>query len=288
MTPLRQRYLEDLQLRGLAETTQRSYVHYVADFARYYHTSPENLDLEAVRQYQLHLLHERKLSPSSLNAFVAAVRFLYLVTLERPWGKASFPSLKCPTKLPTVLSPAEVVRFFAAVPGIKHRAALMICYGAGLRVSEAVALQVRDIDSQQMLVRVTQGKGAKDRYSILSPRLLGILRLYWRASGPHDPNQRWLFPGWRTDSHIKSSTLNSACRDANKTSGLLKRVTPHTLRHSFATHLLEQGTDIRLIQVLLGHSSITSTAHYTAVTPRATKTITSPLDTLPGLPRRRK
>ncbi len=288
MTPLRQRYLEDLQLRGLAETTQRSYVHYVADFARYYGTSPDKLDLEAVRQYQLHLLHERKLSPSSINAFVAAVQFLYLNTLQLPLGKANFPRLKCPTKLPVVLSPAEVARFFDAVPGLKHRAALMLCYGAGLRVSETVALQVNDIDSQQMLIRVNQGKGAKDRYSVLSPRLLGLLRLYWRAERPHDPNQRWLFPGWRVDSHIKSSTLNQACRDANRTSGITKRVTPHTLRHSFATHLLEQGTDTRLIQVLLGHSSITTTAHYTTVTPRTIGRVTSPLDTLPGQPKKRK
>ena len=288
MTPLRQRYLEDLQLRGLAETTQRSYVHYVADFAKYYRTSPENLDLEAVRQYELYLLNERKLSPSSINCFVAAVQFLYLNTLDRAWGKAHFPRLKCPTKLPIVLSPAEVARFFDAVPNLKYRAALMICYGAGLRVSEAVALQVSDIDSQQMLIRVNQGKGAKDRYSILSPRLLGLLRLYWRAAGPHDPGQKWLFPGWRTDSHLKSSSLNQACHDARRTSGITKRVTPHTLRHSFATHLLEQGTDTRLIQVLLGHSSITTTAHYTTVTPRTVGRVTSPLDTLPDKPKKRK
>ena len=184
MTPLRQRFIEDMQLRGLASTTQRSYIHYVADFAKFYNTSPAHLDLEAVRQYELHLLHERKLSPESINSFVSATQFLYLVTLEMPWGKECFPRVRRPDKLPVVLSPEEVSRFLEQVGCLKHRAALMLCYGAGLRISEAVAVKVTDIDSPRNLIRIEQGKGAKDRYVMLSPRLLAVLRAYFRAARP--------------------------------------------------------------------------------------------------------
>ena len=176
MTPLRQRMIEDMQLRNLAPATQRQYIHYVAGFASYYGTSPEKLDLEAIRQYELYLLHERKLSPESIGTFVSAVKFLYLVTLEMPWGDEQFPRVRRPHKLPVVLSPDEVRQFFEHVPSLKYRAALMTCYGAGLRISEAVALKISDIDSKRMLIRVEQGKGAKDRYVMLSPRLLALLR----------------------------------------------------------------------------------------------------------------
>src|SRR6266849_10432879 len=203
MTPLRQRFTEDMQLRGLAPTTQRSYTHYVADFAKFYDTSPEHLDLEAVRQYELYLLHEKKLSPESINTFVSAVQFFYQVTLEMPWGKDSFPRIKRPQHVPVVLSPEEVERFFQNVPSLKYRAAMMTCYGAGLRVSEAVSLRVSDIDSPRMLLRVQQGKGQKDRYAMLSPRLLAVLRAWWRAARP-DP---WLFP---------SSFDTCACRPSSE------------------------------------------------------------------------
>jgi len=276
MTPLRQRFTEDMQLRGLAPTTQRSYTHYVADFAKFYHTSPEHLDLEAVRQYELYLLHEKKLSPESIGTFVSAVRFLYQVTLEMPWDKESFPRIKRPHRLPVVLSAGEVEQFFQHVPSLKYRAAMMTCYGAGLRVSEAVALRVSDIDSQRMLLRVQQGKGQKDRYAMLSPRLLAVLRTWWRAARPDS----WLFPSWRPEHHLTAASLQSACLDAWKQSGLTKRVTLHTLRHCFATHLLENGTDIRVIQVLLGHSRIDTTARYAAVTPQLIGRTSSPLDRL--------
>jgi len=274
MTPLRQRFIEDMQLRGLAPTTQRSYVHYVAEYAKYYNTSPEYLDLEAVRQYQLFLANEKKLSAQSINTFITSVQFLYLVTLEMPWGKASFPRMKTPYSQPTVLSREEVMQFFRYVTGLKHRAALMTCYGAGLRIGEAVALKVSDIDSSRMLIRVQQGKGQKDRYTILSPRLLGLLRVYFRAARPTE----WLFPSWHHCKHLSMTSLAQACRDACKESGLTKRVTAHTLRHSFATHLLEGGTDIRVIQVLLGHSRIDTTARYTRVSPETIGKVTSPLD----------
>jgi integrase/recombinase XerD len=277
MTPLRKRFIEDMQLRGLAPTTQRSYVHYVAEFARFYGISPEKLDLEAVRQYELYLVQEKKLSPQSINTFVSAVQFLYLETLEMPWGKNCFPRLKCPEKQPVVLSPEELALFFRHVPSLKYRAALMTCYGAGLRISEAVALKVSDIDSKRMLIRVQSGKGRKDRYVTLGSRLLKILRMYYRSACP----KNWLFPSWHDCQHLSSSSLAQACRDAWQESKLSKHVTAHTLRHCFATHLLENGTDIRVIQVLLGHKRINTTARYTAVSPRSIGQTASPLDQLP-------
>lgn len=285
MTPLRKRFIEDMQLRGLASTTQRSYVHYVADFAKFYDTSPAHLDLEAVRQYELHLLHERKLSPESINTFVSATQFLYLVTLEMPWGKECFPRVRRPDKLPVVLSQEEVSRFLEQVAGLKHRAALMLCYGAGLRISEAVAVQVTDIDSKRNVIRIAQGKGNKDRYVMLSPRLLAVLRAYFRAARP--PKDGYLFPSWREGRHMTSSALAVACRNAAQRSGIPKRITAHTLRHSFATHLLENGTDTRVIQVLLGHSRIETTARYTRVGAQVVAGTPSPLDALVPRPKPR-
>jgi site-specific recombinase XerD len=276
MTPLRQRYIEDMQLRGLAPTTQRSYLHYVSDFAKFYNTSPEHLDLEAIRQYELYLLHEKKMSPQSVNAFVSAVQFLYLTTLEMPWGKECFPRVRCAKKLPVVLSREEVARFFENVAALKYRAALMICYGSGLRISETVSLKVSDIDSQRMLLRVREGKGGKDRYAMLSPRLLAVLRCYWRVARPKD----YLFPSWREGRHITCGALAGACSFAAKKSGIEKRITAHTLRHTFATHLLESGTDTRVIQALLGHSRIDTTARYTQVSAHVVAGTPSPLDQL--------
>jgi integrase/recombinase XerD len=274
MTPLRQRFIEDMQLRGLAPTTQRSYIHYVADYAKFYNLSPEKLDIEAIRQYELHMLHERKLSPESVNTFVSSVQFLYTVTLEMPWGKECFPRLRTGSKLPVVLSPEEVEEFFCHIPSLKYRAALMLCYGAGLRISEAVAIKVSDIDSQRGLIRVEQGKGRKDRYVMLSDRLVKVLRRYWRAARPAG----WMFPSWRTHKHMSSNSLSQACRDAAKSSGMTKLVTSHILRHSFATHLLENATDTRVIQALLGHTRIETTARYVRVASHVVAATVSPLD----------
>ena len=281
MTPLRQRFIDDMQLRGLAPTTQRSYTHYAVEFAKYYGTSPEHLDLEAIRQYELYLLNDRKMSPESVNTFLSAVQFLYLETLEMPWGKECFPRVRVATKLPIVLSPDEVELFFRHVGCLKHRAALMLCYGAGLRISEAVKIRVSDIDSKRMLIRVEEGKGRKDRYVMLSPRLLSVLRAYYRVSPcrlrqPHD----YLFGSWREGRHMTSGALSVACHYAAKNSGIPKRITAHTLRHSFATHLLENGTDTRVIQVLLGHSRIETTARYTRVAAHVIAGTPSPLDSL--------
>jgi site-specific recombinase XerD len=276
MTPLRQRMIEDMQLRNFAPATQRNYIAHVASFARFYGKSPELLDREAVREYLLHLLNERKLSPEGVNQQVAALKFLYLTTLEMPWSDVDFPRAKRVRHLPVVLSYEEVVLFFDHVPSLKYRAALMICYGAGLRVSEAAAVKVGDIDSKRNLLRVEQGKGRKDRYAMLSPRLLEVLRVYWRAARPGT----YLFPSPRPGRHLNAAALQVACREAWLRSGLHKKVTVHTLRHSFATHLLENGTDLRIIQVLLGHSQIDTTARYTAVSPQFVGTIVSPLDRL--------
>jgi integrase/recombinase XerD len=277
MTPLRQRMIEDMCLRNFAGTTQRSYIHYVAAFAKYFNRSPQELDLEAVRQYQLHLSQERKLSPQSINTFVSAVQFLYLVTLEMPWDKHDFPRARLEEKLPVVLAPDEIQRFLDHVSGVKHRTVLLTCYGAGLRISEAVALKPSDIDGKRKLIRVAHGKGGKDRYAMLSPCLLEVLRTYYRILRPAG---EWLFPSWRPLRHLTAGAVQTACREAWQHSGLAKRVTPHMLRHSFATHLLERGVDTRVIQALLGHSRIDTTGRYIAVSPTTISATASPLDQL--------
>jgi site-specific recombinase XerD len=248
----------------------------VAEFAQYFGRGPEALDAEAVRQFLVHLVEERKLSPQSVNQCISALKFVYLTTLEMPWTDEYFPRVKCPSKLPVVLSYEEMLLFFDHVTGMKYRAALMTCYGAGLRVSESVALKISDIDSQRKLIRVEQGKGQKDRYAMLSERLLQVLRRYWLAFRP----QHYLFPSWRENRHICAGSLQMACREAAARSGLRKKITVHTLRHSFATHLLENGTDIRVIQVLLGHNQLDTTARYTRVSPQLVAATVSPLDRL--------
>jgi integrase/recombinase XerD len=276
MTPLRLRMIHDMQLRNLTPATQRSYIHYVAEYARYFDLSPEKLDAEAIHQYLLHLLNERKFSPESVNTCVSALKFVYLNTLEMPWTDEYFPRAKRPHKLPIVLSQEEMLLFFDHIPGLKNRAALMTCYGAGLRVSEAVALKVSDIDGKRRLIRVEQGKGQRDRYAMLSDRLHMVLRRYWKAFRPGF----YLFPSWKQDRHMSAGALQLACREAAAHAGLRKKVTVHGLRHAFATHLLEQGTDLRIIQVLLGHSQIDTTARYTKVSPQIVAGTVSPLDRL--------
>jgi integrase/recombinase XerD len=273
--------IDDMQLRNLAPTTQTNYIHHVKGLARYYQRSPEELDIEDVRNYLLYLLNERKLSAETVNQCTTALKFLYLTTLEMPWTPEYFPRAKRPLKLPVILSQEELLAFFDHVPGLKYRAALMICYGAGRRVSEAVAVKVADIDSKRMLIRVEQGKGRKDRYAMLSPRLLDVLRRYWRAF----PSKGYLFPSWRGNRHMCCSALQLACREAAARSGLRKRVTVHTLRHSFATHLLEGGTDIRIIQALLGHTQIDTTVRYTRVSTQLVAATVSPLEKLEAKPK---
>ena len=275
MSPLRRRMIEDMTIRNLSPATQQSYLHAVSKFSRHFGRSPDRLGLGEVHAFQVHLV-ANGISWASLNQIVCALRFFYGVTL----GQATIPEriayAREPQKLPVVLSADEVVRFLEAIPSLKSRTALTTVYAAGLRVSEVVMLKIADIDSGRMVIRVEQGKGGKDRYVMLSPQLLRILRGYWRLTRP----KRWLFPGRDEERPLEPTTLHAACRSARAAAGLAKEVTAHTLRHSFATHLLENGADIRIIQVLLGHASLSSTARYTRV---ATKTISktpSPLDRL--------
>jgi integrase/recombinase XerD len=274
MTPLRKRMIEDMQLRNFSPQTQRTYLHHIAGLAQFYQSSPEHLDLEDLRQYQVYLAGQCRYSAESLNQFVSAAKFLYGVTLEAPFDTGVLLRARVGHRVPIILSQQEVELFFQNVPSLRNRAGLMVAYGAGLRVSEVVALKVEDIDSQRMLLRVQQGKGGRDRYAMLSPRLLQVLRTWYRAARPME----WLFPGWRVNTHLTPSSLQQACRDAAQRAGLRKRITVHSLRHSFATHLLENGADIRVIQVLLGHQRIDTTARYTTVSTQVISATASPLD----------
>jgi integrase/recombinase XerD len=278
MTPLRQRMREDMQVRNLSPHTQRAYIENVARFARHFGRSPVELGPEEIRSYQVYLTRERKLAPSSLGIAVCALRFLYKVTLKQPWSFDDLiPAPKKPRRLPVVLSPNEVVRALECVTSPKHRAVLTTCYAAGLRISEAVRLRPRDLDSQRMVIRIEQGKGQRDRYVMLSPKLLEVLRAWWRLSRP----TTWLFPGDRPDHPLGRAAVEQACHRARRRARLTKPLTPHVLRHCFAVHLLEAGTDVRTIQLLLGHRSLETTARYLRIATTKVCATTSPLDLLP-------
>jgi len=278
MTSLRQRMTEDMQVRNLALKTQTSYVRQVSLFARHFDRSPEELGPEDIRTYQVYLTNEKKLAPSSVLIAVSALRFLYKVSLKKDWTfEDIIPAPKKPQKLPVVLSPDEVLHFLSCVGSTKHRAILTTCYAAGLRISEAVRLQPTDIDSQRMVIRVEQGKGQKDRYVMLSPQLLEVLRCYWRAVRP----KGWLFEGDLSGQPINRSAVEQACQKARRLSGIRKPITPHSLRHGFAVHLLESGTDVRTIQLLLGHRSLATTARYLRIATSKVCSTSSPLDLLP-------
>lgn len=279
MTLLRQRMTEDMQVRNLARNTQTCYVQQVSLFARHFHQSPEQLGPEHIRTYQLYLTNERKLAPSSVLIAVAALRFLYKVSLKKNWIlEEVLPAPKKQQKLPVVLSPEEVLQFLGYVGSTKHRAILTTCYAAGLRVSEATHLKSTHIDSQRMVIRVEQGKGQKDRYVMLSPKLLEILRSYWRAVRP---STNWLFEGDIPGQPIHRSSVELACQKAHRLCGIHKPITPHSLRHGFAVHLLESGTDLRTIQLLLGHRSLATTATYLRIATSKVCSTSSPLDLLP-------
>ena len=275
MSPLRRRMIEDMTIRNLSPATQRSYLHAVSRFSQYFGRSPDRLGLEDVRAYQVHLA-SKGVAWGSLNQVVCALRFFYGVTLGRETIPERIVYARAPRKLPTVLGGDEIVRFLESVSSLKARVALTTAYAAGLRVSEVAALKVSDIDSSRMVMRIAHGKGGKERYAMLSAPLLGILRSYWRLARP----PLYLFSGRAPDKPIEPTVLHAACRSATAAAGLDKRVSVHVLRHSFATHLLESGVDIRIIQVLLGHENLSTTARYTRVSTQVIGNTMSPLDRL--------
>jgi len=277
ISPLHQRMIDDMTARRFSEATRRDYARHVRNFEAFLGRSPDTASREDLRDYQLHVA-EQKIGAATVNSAVAALRFFFTVTLERPDLVRHLTSVREPRKAPVVLNQEEVVRFLEAAPGLKYKAVFGVAYGAGLRVSEVAALKVSDIDSQRMTLRVEQGKGRKDRYVMLSPQLLQWLREWWKAARP----QGWLFPGQNPVNPMSTRQLVRAVHAAAKAAGITKRVTPHTLRHSFATHLLEQGVDIRVIQVLLGHAKLETTALYTRVAVNTIREVKSPLERLSG------
>ena len=277
MTPLRQRMFEDLQLRNYSEHTTRAYLRCVANFAKHFGTSPEHLGPEQVRTYQLFLVQDKQVSWTTVVQTVCALRFFYRVTLGRPAMLEYIAPPRRPYTLPIILSQAEVAALLTISRNLKHRAILTTLYAAGLRVSELCQLQVTDIDSARMVLRVRQGKGQDDRYVMLSPKLLPLLRQYWQQDKPRP----WLFPGHPRTRPITTRAVYSLCRDAGQAAHLPKAIHPHLLRHAFATPLLEAGVDLRRIQLLLGHRSLRTTSRYLHVTPQALHATPSPLDTLP-------
>ncbi|WP_337270142.1 tyrosine-type recombinase/integrase [Oryzifoliimicrobium ureilyticus] len=275
MSPLRRRMIDDMTIRNLSPATQRSYPHAVTKFSRYFGRSPDRLGLEDVRAFQVHLVSSG-LSWPALNQTVCALRFFFGVTLGHDEILERIAYARTPSRLPAILNGDEIVRFLEAVPSLKTRTALTTAYAAGLRASETVNLKVGSIDGERGVIRVEHGKGGKDRTVMLSAQLLHILRVYWKLARP----RTWLFPGRDETKPIDVQVLHSACRSARIAAGIDKRVTVHTLRHSFATHLLESGTDIRIIQVLLSHNNLSTTARYTKVSNTLIRSTTSPFDRL--------
>ncbi len=275
MSPLRRRMIEDMTIRNLSRSTQQSYVYAGAKFSRHFNRPPDRLGMEDVRAYQLHLVGQ-KYSWTHINQVACALRFFYGITLGQKEAFERIVTGKDPEKLPPVLNSEEVVRFLEAVAGLRNRVALTTAYAAGLRIGEVVRLKVAAIDSERMLLHIESGKGGRDRYAMLSPRLLEILRADWKRAHP----RLWLFPGQEPGSHVSVGALQSACRAARRRARIAKRVTAHSLRHSFATHLLESGTDIRIIQVLLGHSHLETTARYAQVATGLIAGTPSPFDRL--------
>jgi integrase/recombinase XerD len=275
ISPLRRRMIEDMTIRKLSPKTQQGYIRTIKNLAAFVGGSPDTASFEDIRRFQLQVA-QSGVGTGALNATVAALRFFFRVTLKRYAIVEHTAFIHEPRKLPVVLSPDEVARLLDAAPGLKYKAALSVAYGAGLRASEVVSLKISDIDSKRMVIRVEQGKGGKDRYVMLSPRLLDLLRAWCKAGRP----QGWLFPGQNRVNPLTTRQFNRACHAAAHMAGIDKRVSPHTLRHSFATHLLEQNIDIRVIQVLLGHAKLDTTALYTRVATKTIREIMSPLERL--------
>lgn len=281
ISPLRRRMIEDMTVRNFAPKTQHDYIRAVTKLARFLGRSPDTATAEDLRRFQLHLTENRVGAPT-INFTVTVLRFFFTITLDRADAIKHLTFVREPRKIPVVLSLEEVARLLEAAPGPKYKAALAAAYGAGLRVSEVATLKVSDIDSERMMLRVEQGKGHKDRHAMLAPQLLELLRDWWRIARP----QVWLFPGQNPVNPMTTRQINRACHAAADMARITKRVSPHTLRHSFATHLLEQNTDIRMIQVLLGHAKLETTALYTHIATNTIRAVMSPLERLSLKPKK--
>jgi site-specific recombinase XerD len=281
VSPLRQRMIDDMRMRKFSEKTQLDYVRAVRNFTKYLKRSPDTARVEDLRNYQLHLV-DHGISPASLNSAISGLKFFFNVTLDRGDLVAKLQPVHMPRKLPVILSREEVGRLIAAAGNLKHQTALALAYGTGLRVNEVVTLKVGDIDSQRMTLRVEQGKGQKDRYAMLSPVLLERLRVWWRVARAQGKmlDGGWLFPGLNPIRPLSARQLNRAIHTAADEAGIEKHISMHSLRHAFATHLLEQKVDIRLIQVLLGHKKLETTALYAQVATEILREIVSPLEML--------
>jgi site-specific recombinase XerD len=282
ISPLRRRMIEDMMVRNFVEKTRNDYIRQVRTFTAFLGRSPDTATPEDLRRFQLHQ-SQSGVRPPSMNCAVAALRFFFTITLDRPEIARHLTFVREPRKIPVVLSLEEVARLLEAAPGPKYKAALSAAYGAGLRVSEVVSLKVSDVDSKRMLLRIEQGKGRKDRFAMLSPKLLELLRDWYCIARP----AVWLFPGRDPILPMTTRQFNRAVHAAANMAEIKKRVTPHTLRHSFATHLLEQNTDVRLIQVLLGHAKVDTTQLYTHVATNVIRAVMSPLDRLTPLTSKR-
>jgi integrase/recombinase XerD len=280
VTQLRQMMLDELQRRNYSPNTVRTYIHAIEDFAMYFGRSPYRLGPEHIRQYQVHLFRDRKLSAGTVEGRTAALRFLFVKTLKRPYIHDQIPFPKRQRPLPAVLSQDEVARLIDSAQSLMHRAMLMTLYGTGVRRAELCQLKVADVDSRRMVIRVRNGKGGRDRDVLLSDKLLETLREYWRWMKP----KTYLFPGtvknWRADVPITTKVVWTAVNEARKRAGIEKRITPHSLRHSFATHMLEAGADLRTIQVLLGHAELADTAVYLHLSRRHLQAVASPIESL--------
>jgi integrase/recombinase XerD len=280
VTRLRKLILDELQRRNYAQNTVRAYIHAIEDFAKYFHRSPDRLGPEHIRRYQVHLFRDCKLSPGTIEGRTAALRFLFVKTLRRPYLPDHIPFPKRQRRLPTVLSQEEVSRLIASAQNLMHRTMVMMLYATGLRRAELCHLKFADIDSERMVIHVRQGKGGRDRDVLLTPKLLDTLREYWRWMKP----KTYLFPGtvnnWRADVPITEKIVWTAVAKAAKHAGITKHVSPHTLRHSFATHMLEAGADLRTIQVLLGHAKLADTTVYLHLSRRHLQAVPSPLEAI--------
>jgi integrase/recombinase XerD len=277
VSPLRQRMIEDMTVRNFAPNTQDSYLSQVSLFARHFSKSPEQLGPEEIRAYQIYLTEERKVSVSTRILAVSALRFLYAVTLQRDWTTQLIPTPKKDHRLPVILSPQEVLQLLQAAPSFPHHVIFSTMYGTGMRVSEAVHLRSANIDSQRMMIRIELGKGHKDRDVQLSSKLLELLRCYWRKVRPGE----WMFPGQSPNQPLSRDAVGNAVAEASRRAALKKHTSPHSFRHAYAVHLLEAGTDVRRIQLLLGHRSLSTTARYLRLATTTVCATTSPLDLLP-------